>query len=287
MGKLAEKQYSQAIKRKKSGIADSGEVARYHSQWSTQRSSLLSLIYQHNQLLKKLKQLIPSLNGKLIKLAPYDLDNVLSLILSCSAKISSYSEAPTQFTPYYEIIEILLKEENLEKKIVKDYDNLSIKLEGEYAKVGRDYGFGSSGRDFINNSKERMSIGIKFSMPLGKQKRSIKEVKEQLIKKRYQSKVRSNLAKINAFHSETASMIKILQQVVVSQKETNKYLTLNLKVSMEKYNQARMSVQELISEQDAHLRSQLNEVDTNLITINTLLDYFGIFTDFPCDLNKI
>jgi outer membrane protein TolC len=78
-----------------------------------------------------------------------------------------------------------------------------------------------------------------------------------------------------------------LREVIKSQKETNKYLAQSLKVSKRKYKQARISLQELIGEQDSHLQSQLQEIDSNLAIVNTLIDYFSIYMDTPCEFNRI
>ena len=284
---LSKKQYQQAVRRKKSRVADSGEVARYRSQWTTRTAILLALTYQKNEILKQLKHLIPDLNGKNVEIGPYNVEKTIIKVLACSAQINTYAKAPFEFTPYDEMIDYLQKEETIEKKIINTYDDPSISLTGEYSSVGRDFGFENSLSDFTDNGKARTSIGLQFSIPLGSSKKRTKDIQQEILKRRNLALTSGNLAKIKAFHSETSSMITILQQVVRNQKETNKFLTISLAVNRKKFAQARISVQELISEQDAQLQSKLNEIDTNLIIMNTLLEYFSIYTDFPCDLNRI
>ncbi|MCB9091468.1 MAG: TolC family protein [Halobacteriovoraceae bacterium] len=284
---LAEKQYKEAKKRRSSGVADTGEVARYHSQWTSRQSSLLSLEYRRGEILKTLKELLPSLENKEIELGTYSVEKTVVQVLSCSARISSHPTAPLEFTPYDEIVEFLNREQELQEKIVRTYDDPQVKLVGEYASVGRDFGYDNAQQDFSDDARARKSIGLELTIPFGGRKSATREVSEELARNQYLAQSRGKLAKIQSFHTETAKIINILRQVVRNQKETNKYLGESLKVSQRKYNQARISLQELISERDALLQTSLSEIETNLTIIDTLMDYFSIYTDIPCELNRI
>ncbi|MCJ8277599.1 MAG: TolC family protein, partial [Bdellovibrionales bacterium] len=207
--------------------------------------------------------------------------------LACTSAISSYGKAPMEFTYYDDIAEILGKEQELERKVARTYDDPKVKLVGEYASVGRDFGYGAAQDNFSIDPRDRRSVGLQVSIPLGSRTRDSREIKEMAAKNRYKAMAESNLLKVKAYHEETAAVIKTLQKVIQNQQETNKSLTQSLKLSRRKYKQARISLQELISEQDARLNSQLSEIDTNLIIVNTLMDYFGIFAELPCNLNRI
>lgn len=287
LAKTAEKQYKTARRKRKSGAADAGEVARFHSQWSSRQSDVLSLNYKKGSILKSLKELIPSLNGKEIILGKYSVPETISKVLACTQVIDSYKKAPFQNTVYDEIVELLEKEEKLSKKMTSFSGGPSVKLVGEYASIGRGIGFGQSRDDFNHNAEARTNIGLMVSMPLGKEKIRSKKVLEELNKSRYQAEARQNLSKINAYHSETVRLVRTLREVLKSQRETNKYLEQSLRSSRRKYRQARISLQELIGEQDAHLQSKLKEIDSNIAIINTLMDYFSIYMDVPCAFNKI
>lgn len=284
---LAEKQYKDAVKRRKSGVADSGEVARYRSQWTTRKANLLSLGYRKSEILKSLKELLPELNDKEVVLYPYNVDSIIQKVLICTSKIDTYRKAPVQFTDYDEIVDLLKKEGDLERRVARAYGDPEVTLTGEYASVGRDFGYEAAQTNYYSDPRARESLGVQISIPLGSRTRDNSEVKEMLAKNRYQAQAESNLAKIKAYHSETTETIKLLQQVVRNQKDTNASLAESLKLSRRKFKQARISLQELISERDSHLQSRLNEIDTNLTIINTLMDYFSIYADTPCEFNRI
>ncbi|MEZ4816301.1 MAG: TolC family protein [Bdellovibrionota bacterium] len=284
---LAEKQHKDAKGRARSQVADSGEVARSHSQWLSKQSTLLALSYQRNNILKSLRELLPELGEKEIVLAPYDVEKTVEEVLKCTAVIDSNKEAPFQNTVYDEIVDLLNKEEKYETKVSKTYNDPDVKLFGEYSAIGRDYGFEDSRRDLIDESRPRTSVGLKVTIPLDGRKTNTQEAYEKIARYKYQSQAQANLAKIRAYHKETVLMIKTLREVVRAQKDTNKYLGQSLKSSQQKFAQARISLQELIIEQDAQLQSRMSEIDTNLSIINVLLDYFSIYMDTPCEMNKV
>jgi hypothetical protein len=54
-----------------------------------------------------------------------------------------------------------------------------------------------------------------------------------------------------------------------------------------KYQQARASVNDLVQDQDALLSSELITIDTKLAVLNVILDYLAVYTETPCDFNRI
>lgn len=282
----SEKQIRDVVKRKRSGAADSGEVARVRSQWASRKSDLLSLDYAKGDIMRTLKELLPSLNESEVSIGSYSVENTIKEVLACTELIKTYKDTPFKNTPYDEIVDLLEKEYLIERKLSKVYSGPSLKLFGEYSTIGRGIGFSNSREDFYDASEPRKSIGLQFSMPLDGKKKATKKSLELLNKNRYQSEMRQNLSKVKAYHSETVRLIDTLRKVLKSQRETNSYLAKSMRVSNRKYRQARISLQELISEKEASLSSRLKEIDSQLTIINTLIDYFGIYSDTPCSFNK-
>jgi outer membrane protein TolC len=283
---LSKKQYQDIRNRARSQVADAGDVARARSQWSSKEASLLAVQYSKSQILKEMRELLPNLEQKEVILLPYSLDQTVAEVLTCAAVIDSHDEAPTQFTVYAGIVKKLYEEEKLESKTNETYDDPSIKLVGEYSAVGRDFSYQESRDDLRKDPQSRSSIGLNLSIPLDGRKNKSKTALEKITRAKYQAQARSNLAKVKAFHTETANLIRTLRTIVQKQRDTNQYLGESLKSSQRKYNQARISLQDLISEQDTQLQSRLNEIDTNLNIINVLMDYFSIYNDIPCELNR-
>jgi outer membrane protein TolC len=283
----SEKQFKEAQSRNRSGVADSGEVARYRSQWTTRKADLLTLSYRRSEILKSLRQLLPELEDKEIELNNYDINQTTAKVLSCTDKINSYKKAPFELTPYDEIVDYLASEEVYEQKSNNTYNDPQVKFVGEFSNIGRDFGIQNSQNNFYSDPRARTSLGIQVSIPLDGSKSDTMETTKKMAKLRYEAQARTNLAKVSAFHKETNQIIQTLRQVIANQKDTNQSLEKSLQVSRRKFKQARISLQELISEEESHLQSRLNEIDTNLTIINTLMDYFSIYSDLPCDFNRI
>lgn len=283
----AYKQYQEALQKNKAGVADIGQVARFRSVYTSRKADLWRLEYQESELLKSLRELLPELNGKDVKLAKYNVPRTVKLVIACADKIAKINEAPFEYTNYDEIVDLLEKEEKLEQKTVGGYNGPQVKLVGEVSTVGRGFGYDESYDDLFGNGKPRSSVGVQFSMPLGGSKTKTKKATKLLQKNRYLSQAKGNLSKINAYHHETASLAQVLKGVIANQNATNVALAQSLKTSKTKYQQARIGLQELISEQDALLQSRLNEIDSNLAIIHTLIDYLGIYNDMPCAINKM
>lgn len=285
--KTAEQQLKDAEARRRLGVTDQGEAARFKSQLSTRKSNLLSLNYQESEYLKALRELIPELEGKKISLSPYNVENTIQRVFECINVIKNDIETPFKYTPYDEIVQLMIEEEKYEQKILNTYNDPTIKLVGELSSVGKDFSYDESRQDFIDNSRDRSRLALTLSVPLDGSKSKTQEIAKLAAKNKYISMAENNLARVKAFHLETIRIIDTLHAILMSQKETSKYLGISLGVSQKKFNQGRISLQELISEQDSHIQNKLNEIDSNLTIVKTLIDYFSIYNDTPCDFNRI
>jgi hypothetical protein len=83
------------------------------------------------------------------------------------------------------------------------------------------------------------------------------------------------------------SVIKILSDVVAAQKSNTEALERRLVVQNRKFKEARLNVNDLIQDQDAFLNSNLTTINTQLEIINTIFDYLVVFTETPCEFNRI
>lgn len=284
--KSSEKQLRDAKKRFKSGVADRGELARNNSQIASRKASLISIRWEKSKLQQQLKLMIPELSETDIELAPYNLDKTVQTVLKCSAIISKYKDAPMDFTKYDEVVDFLNQEEASQRKLVRNYDSIDLKLIGEYESTGKAFSQSDSLDDLSDDGRGSLSVGLQFSMPLGSTKKNTRVIQDEITKKMYGAQKREALGKVNAYHYQTIKSVALLNEIVFNQKENTKYLSQSLKVSKRKYNQARITIQQLVLEQDAFLQSNLDEISTKLAVIGLLMDYFTVFTDTPCDLNR-
>ena len=283
----SKKQVQQAKKRLVSRVADKGEVARYESQYSSRKSSIISLQYQKEGLIRNLKELLPHVADREIDLAPYNINNTIQTVLACTSLIASQSGLPKDYTFYDEIIDAIKKQERTEKQINSTYAAPEVILQSEFGVKGRDFSYGDSVSDLGENRYKNYAIGLQVNIPLDSRKKTTEDILQEVTKRKMRARTSQEMARIQSFHTQTVRQIAFLQEIIGNQRNNTRFLSQSLKSSQKKYNQARLTVQQLVNEQDAYLNSNLDEIQTNLTTINTILDYLSVYTETPCKLNRI
>lgn len=293
----AEKQARDARQRKRNSIADAGEVARYESQVASRKGSVLLLEYQREQILKSLSDLVPELNGKELVLAPYSVDKSIFDVLACTQIIEREKAIPYQYTDYDEMTNILKKIQKNQSELDQSYDDIDIKLSTSFRQIGvasndpdgngtlYEGSYQDSLEDIQDNDRSAFLAGVSITIPLGDQDETA-QVKEEYNRKRLDANIKSTDNNLIATHNQVSRQIKVLQEVIKTQRLNSEKLNIRLKDMRKKFSQARISVSDLIQDQDALLNSDLAIIDTQLEILNTLLDYFTVFTDTPCGFNK-
>jgi outer membrane protein TolC len=280
-------QVKEAKRRRRNNIADAGEVARYQSQVAARQASIISLKYERESLIKSLKELLPSISLKEIKLKPYDIDLTVQKVLACTATIAIEGQPPLRFTKYDEIVSSLEKQEKLERNINNTYDDVDVELQTEYGVKGRANSNSDAMNDLNDDPRRNVAVGLRLNIPLENKKRTTQEILNKATKLKYRSQVERELAKVKAYHTQTVRQVGLLQEIIRNQKDNTKYLGISLKNSQRKYNQARLTVEQLVQEQDQFLQSNIDEIRTKLTIISTIFDYLSVYTQTPCPLNKI
>jgi outer membrane protein TolC len=296
----AQVQYQDALKRKQNAIADKSEVARFESQIYQRKAILLGLDYQENQIVKTLKQLVPNLGqtleGKnLSSTLALNIDETIKSVMSCVDLISGQKDLPLQFSSYQQFLK-LLNEIEIEQDKANDLNSpISLKLTTSAFLTGIGSEFqnenlyeGSSHlawRDLSDNNRSGASIGLNFSVPFGEKSYDAIEVKKVYQNKKSQAQRKNFESQLASTHEQTVQAIGILNEVLESQKRNSALLKVRLNEMEQKFKQARISLQELLLDQDAQMNSELNVVDSKLTVILTLLDYFSYFNQTPCDFN--
>lgn len=285
--KTSEKQVKEAKNRLKNNIADAGEVARYQSQLSARKANIISLKYEKASLVQSLKELLPHISLKNVELKPYDINSTIGEVLACTSIIASEGAPPLKHTYYDEIVNLLDKQEKLDKRINDSYDDIDVQLQSEVGLKGRDNSRSDSFSDLSDDGRENYAVGLTLNIPLEQKKKTTREILNKASKLRYRSQKQRELARIKAFHTQVVRQISLLREIIRNQQENTKYLGLSLKTSKKKYNQARLTVEQLVQEQDAYLQSNLDEIRTKLTVINTIFDYLSVYTKTPCAMNTI
>jgi len=288
-------QLTDARARLRAGVTDGGEVARYEAQVASRQGSALYYRYQREILLKQLKTLLPELQGKEIALAAYNVPDMIKNVLACTDVIASQKGVPLEFTRYDEVTKLLRQTQKEQNKLASSYDDVDLKFVGSVKTTGvasDDNGdglkrgsYGAAVDDWQDHNRAGYSAGLQLVIPIGKGE--TRKTQELLAKKRFDSQINMTDANLTNTHDQLVKVIALLTDVVRAQKENTEALERRLTVQNRKFREARVSVNDLILDQDALLNSNLTTVNTQLEIINTILDYLVVFTETPCEFNRI
>ncbi len=279
----SQKQLSDAQKRGSQYIADKAEIARYRAQVSSRKSSIKTLEYQRDLFIQSLKTAIPSMADKDIELSPINFDKTYAKVYQCAERIGRNPKVPWESTKIDEMIDLIEKSYSQKKLMNSRYSDLDIKLESKIQNSGVDKGYENSFDDFSNNGQFGYQVGLSISMPIGSTADQSKAKKESADFNRFQSEKARLMGQVQAKHYQVIKMVKLLEEAVKSIRNNSDNLAISIKSSRNKLRQARISINDLLSEQDAFFNSKLSEIDTILQVIHTLLDYHQTFTEDQCN----
>ncbi|MAX67500.1 MAG: hypothetical protein CME66_11245 [Halobacteriovoraceae bacterium] len=294
--KAAQKQAANARLRKANSISDKAEVARFESLVHQRKGSLLFLEYERELLLKNLRSFFPDLNNYELSLGKYNLSKTVFDVLACSTRIDQQKNVPYEYTDYDEVVSLLQSIKGRQIKIDKTYDSVDLKLDLKFKRTGiasetqdgtvytGDYA--GSIEDMTENDRSGLSAGVMLSVPFGEDKGSTEDVKKLLTEKQFEANIVNLNTNVISTHKQVKKSVKILAEVIKQQKANSKKLEIRVKEMKKKYSQARIPEYALIQDQDSLLQSDLAVVDTQLQVVNTILDYFTIFNQFPCTFNR-
>jgi outer membrane protein TolC len=294
--KASKEQLAEVNQRFKNSVAEADEVARNKAQVASREAAILGFRYQREDLIRQLKNFVPELSGKEIVIGDYDIQKTIDRVLACTATIATQPKTPYQYTKYDEIVG-LLKEVKTNNRIINDrYAGPDVSLYGtaKTTGIGSDPvdsngfrgSYGAAREDIENNNRTGYEVGLAVTIPLGSAKRDAAEVKRLYDDKRFEARIRESELQVENTHSALVKRIGYLTEVNRVQKVNSDELKKRLGFIRKKYKQARVSINDVILDQDAFLSSELTTIDTRLAILNTIFDYLTVFTDTPCELNR-
>ena len=147
--------------------------------------------------------------------------------------------------------------------------------------------YGSSITDIQSTNRTGYEVGINVVIPLGDAKAETQRTKELYDEKRLSASIDASDAQVVNTHQQLIKNIVLLNEVIRAQKLSSQELEKRLKFMQKKYQQARVSINDLIQDQDALLRANLTTIEAQLQVLNALFDYLVIYTETPCSFNRI
>lgn len=292
----AETQAEDSRRRFKNNVAETDEVARNNAQVASRRSTLISLEYQKKSYIRQLRTLIPDLADEEISLGDYDIDGTISKVLACTTGIAGYTKVPYENTLYDDSISLLRGMMKNNKIINEREADPEVALVGRVQSVGvsseeKSFGYrgsyGDSIDDMTGQNRTGYSVGINVVIPLGDAREATQKTRELYDEKRMAALVGRSESNLVTVHQEIMTTIGLLNEVIEAQRANTVELNRRLTFMRKKYQQARASINDLIQDQDALLSSELLVIDTRLAVLNVVLDYLAVYSETPCEFNRI
>lgn|GEM_PF-710443 len=291
---ISQKQLKDAQNRLRAGITDAGEVARLEAQVASRNGALLYYNFQQEQLWKQIKTLLPQLQDKSVSLSPYRIEDTIQEVLACTTLIATRKEIPLDYTLVDDVVTLIRKIETQQLKIAHSYDDPELKLVGGVRATGvasQNQGGGvvagsyrGAVDDWQDNNRLGYTVGLQLVVPLGRGSTADSQQRFQTAK--YGAEIERAEANLYNTHTQLVKVIDYLVKIIESQKVTQAALKKRISAQNKKYRDARITVNELIQDEDALLNTDLSNLSTELEIINIVFDYLSVFTSTPCKFNK-
>lgn len=269
----------------RASVADRGDLARATAVVNTRKADLASLQYNIEMLKKELSNLIPELNDKELEFEFGTFDGVENSIKACFKKIQKQKETPLNMTSYTKIINYKDEKINANLKALERYSGPNVTLEAKAASLGFGKENSDSFEDMSDVERKDYSIGLNVSMPFGSAYSDTKENQMKVLKMQHNAEKKEIMSNLVSYHNYFASSMQKLISVMEDQKAYRDNLTIRVESMRKKYNQGRVSLSELIQDEDSLFESELALVNSYYNIIASMIDYFSVFNDFECDFN--
>lgn len=285
----AEQQLKDTSQRARAGAADSGDVARSQAQLQSRTSSVYLFQYEKELLENQLKQLVPYYVGQdlLFPIQTNEIDTAVRGVLACVGEITSSAKPNLKHSQYFDVLELTKSQAVHAKNQAQSIGDWDLKLTGSVQNSGVDEGFDESIDEYQSRARDGYSVGVAVSIPLEGDLKEAERAQTKAVQASFESQVRQLELQIEQTHQQVSKSLLLLQEASISLNANVKNLETSLKASRNKYRQARISINELIGEQDQLFQSQLSEISTKVAVIHALYDYFKIFDKHPCKMNQI
>jgi outer membrane protein TolC len=272
-------------KRYKNGIADLSELRRRSSQVASKRVDIFNLVNKKENLILDLKKLLPSIASKEVRLKKYNLSYKEKYYSNVVNDIRKQEKTPMDYTHYDDIVKLVEKSYKQQKKFTKNYSDIDLEFYSTFSHFGRDGNSKGAIDDNYEAAENSYQVGLRLTAPLGRTKNNSEKIQLSIQKANFVARKRENLAKIEAYHTQTIRNLALLKKAKVYQESNSDDLKKILRLTERKYKQARIPIRDLIEDQNLYLQSLLREIDIKMVIVNQILDYMTIFTNTPFALS--
>ena len=272
-------------KRYKNHIADAGDLARAKANVKLRKTQYKNIEIELENLKKSLKYYIPELMDKNIIINNFDLTEIFASIMLCNTKIYNNTDKYINLTSYNKYIKLMDKIIDGELKILSRENDFDVKLDLSANFRGIDENLSDSYNDFTNLERNEYSIGLKINKNIGNNGDDLKLEKIKLAKMNYNYNKQNTLANIDSFYGSYENIMKNMFASLNNLHLYKENMETRLNSSKTKYNQGRLSLNDLIQDEDNLISANIQLIEMESVIIDTILQYLSVFDKTSCDFN--
>lgn len=266
-------------------VSDQSDVTRFSALKELQKSGLIMLKYQREQLESSLKNVFPSLRGKSLTLENVNLDQASRKVVQCIDTISKSPDLPLESTSWLKVIEATNVAADANKRSNNNYQTPELKLSSNVTLSDHSPTSASAQAAIEGDQYQKSNIMLSLNVPLGSAKSDTEKWQNYAIEFSRQAENESYKASIATTHEKTIKLIMLLNEALKTQSTVNELNQKNLEFVRKKYNRAELPLVQLIEDETNFLTGKVAELETKLLVINTVLEYFKVFDMYRCDFN--
>lgn len=285
MIKQAEKNLKNVNKKFKSYIVDKGDLAKAKANLSAKEANYNNVKVEIENIKQQIKYYVPELMNKNIIVNNFDLTDTFDKIMKCNKVIYSNEFNWEKYTSYNEYIKLMDKIFNTNLKMYERYSDFDINLNIGASIRGIDDSVGSSYEDLSKIKRNDYSIGLTVNKTLGDNNKNLENEKIKLLRMNYNVNKRETVANLESFYTSYNGIMKNMFSYLNNLHLYKKSIEIRVESSRKKYEQGRMSLNELIQDEDSLIDANMQIVRIENQILKTILEYLSTFDKVECDFN--
>ncbi len=283
----ATRQLKYAEDRRRIGAADIGEIARYKSQLQSRVGSVLLFEHEREVLWQTIQRQIRDFNPREYRLDGSFLDSSQRAITQCLQKVLATKTIDRDASLFDEVIDAYKAELTNEIKVTEQHGSPQLALFGVSQMSGSNNSYSAAFDHLVDKKQTSTVIGLELDIPLGSKATHTEQALIQAKRNEIEAQYEQLQSDLTASFQTMESNLLILQKGLRNQADTSTNLTISYRDTLKKFDQGRVPLSVVITEQDALFQSELQELTLRKQITHTLLDYFAVFSEFPCSWNQI
>lgn len=286
MIKQAEQNLKAVQKRHKNYIADDGDLAKARANVDLRKVNYNNIKVEIENSLKQFKYYLPNLGNKEISIDSFDLTDIFNNIMLCNKTIYDNNNnfySWKDLTTYSEYIDLMDNIVDNEIKIASREDDVDITLDINANFRGLENNFQDSFDDLKNLNRNDYSVSLNINKTIGAN--NLEEDKIKLLKMNYNVNKNNTIANITSVYVTYNNIMKSMFNNLNNLHKYRINMEKTVKNSEYKYNQGRISLTDLINDQNSLIDANIQLISMEGIIIDTVLQYLSIFDKTQCDFN--